>query len=96
MSSIPVSQTPIKQIQATKTLAPPHPLSFPPISTLPEEDEPEPEQQEPEPEQHEPEAEQHEPEPEQHEPEPEQRYIKITQNLNASILKWRTKYMPEK
>ena len=53
-------------------MAPLKPVSLPPISTLPEEDEPKPEQQEPEPDQHEPEQEQQEPEPEQQKPEPEQ------------------------
>ena len=68
-----LDQTPIKQLQQTQILAPPQPISLPPISTLPgyplyhgkdsEEDEPQPEQ-EPEPEQHEPKPELQEPDPE--------------------------------
>ena len=75
--SLPLSQTPFKQLQQTQILAP-----LPPISTLPiyplhhgkdsVEDETHPEQQEPEPELQEPEPEKLEPEPEQQEPEPEQ------------------------
>ena len=90
---VPLSQTPTKQLQPTQILAPLQPVSLPPISTLPEEDEPEPEQQEPEPEQQEPEPEQHEPEPEQqepeteeHEPEPEQQSELLSKEVSEPEL----------
>ena len=89
----PLSQTPIKQLQPTQILAPLKPVSSPPISTLPEKDEPKPEQQELEPEQQELEPEQHEPDDERDKL--NQQFKSHIQDLNENVLKWQTEYMPE-
>ena len=81
------SQTPIKQLQSTQILAPLQPVSSPPISTLPEKDEPEPDQQELEPEQHESDYERDQ---------LNQQFKSCKRDFKKNVLKLRTEYMPEK
>ena len=84
----------LKHLQPTHILAPPQPVSLPPISTFPEKDEPESAQQEPEPEHL-------ELEPEQHKPvygldKLNQQFKSCMSDLKENVLKWHTEFMPEK